>query len=392
MKMKRKYLISLIIGSLVIVAISVSIPVYFHIKNVKGTKLKEYSPILIWDDSDFVDYQFPGEGTQSNPYRIENYNITTSVPNGIYIFATTKHFVIRNCIISATHIGIKIENAAKSTATIQNCTIKEQFYGISITNSLNTTIRENTLRDNYVGIFNSFSNETVILDNTCVQNFAYGMRIVESDNCTIESNYLKQNRYGIYLFESAFCMIKKNLCINNEFAGIYCSFTKNSIFIENSCLNNFQDGIRLIKSDNCLLSGNTISHNFIYGISISGSTNCLITLNDISYNLNYGIYISHTYILSKDNKIHHNSFNQNYRITANQSQAWDEGNSTWFDNINLEGNFWDNYNESGWYPIDGPSLSFDEYPLLDNPLSLSLFILQLYYYYPIIVLKKGSTN
>jgi len=354
--------------------------------------LKEYSPILIWDDSDFVDYQFPGEGSQSNPYRIENYNITTRVTNGIYIFATTKHFVIRNCLISSTYMGINIENIAKSTATIENCTIKGQFYGISIKNSVNVTIRENTLNDNYVGIFVNFSNETLISENKCVQNTIYGMRISESDNSSIENNFLKQNRYGVYIFESSFCTLKKNFCINNEIAGIYSSFTNNSTFIENNCINNFQDGIRITKGDNCILSSNIISYNFMYGITLSGSSNCLITLNEISYNHNYGVYISHTYIHSKDNVIHHNSFIQNFRTTKNQSQAWDEGNSTWFDVINLEGNYWDNYNGSGWYPIDGPSLSFDEYPLLNDPLSISCSILQLYYYYPRIVFKKGSTN
>ena len=156
MKIKRKNLISLVVALVVIIAISVSVPVYFHVKNVKGTKLREFTPIAIWDDSDFVDYEFPGDGSQSNPFRIENYNITTRVTNGIYIFSTTKHFVIRNCLISSTYIGINIENVAKSTATIENCTVNGQFYGISVTNSVNTTIRDNILSDNYVGIFVSF--------------------------------------------------------------------------------------------------------------------------------------------------------------------------------------------------------------------------------------------
>ena len=390
--MKRKYLISLIAGLLIIIAISVSVPVYFHVLKVKGTKLKQYSPILIWDDSDFVDYEFPGDGSQSNPYRIENYNITTRVTTGIFIFATSKYFVIKNCLISATHIGINIENVAKSTATIENCTVIGQFYGISVKNSANVTIRDNTLKDNYLGIYTSFSNETLILENKCVQNTIYGMRISESDNCSVENNYVKQNRYGIYMFESSFCMVKKNFCLNNEIAGIYGSLIGNCTFIENNCINNFQDGIRISKSENCILSKNIISYNLIYGIKLLDSSNFLINLNEISYNLNYGIYISHSYIHSKDNVIHHNSFIQNFRIAENQSQAWDEGNSTWFDVINLEGNFWDNYNGSGWYPIDGPSHSFDEYPLLNDPLSLSYSILQLYYYHPRIVLKKGSTN
>ncbi len=392
MKMKRKYLISSMVSLLFIIAISVSVPVYFHVLKVKGTKLKQFSPILIWDDSDFVDYQFPGDGSQSNPYRIENYNITTSVINGIYIFATTKHFVIRNCLISATHIGINIENVAKSTATIENCSVIGQFYGIPVTNSANSTIRDNTLSNNYLGIFVSFSNSTLISDNKCVQNAIYGMRIRESDNCSIENNFLKQNRYGLYIFESSFCLVKKNFCINNDYAGIFSSFTNNSKFIENSCINNFQDGIRISTGEDCIITSNIIMYNLIYGITLLGSSNCLITFNEISYNLNYGIHISNTYIHSKDNVIHHNSFVQNFRLTENQTQAWDEGNSTWFDAINLEGNYWDNYNGSGWYPIDGPSLSFDEYPLVDNPLSISSSILQLYCYNPRIVLKKASTN
>ena len=58
--------------------------------------LIEKSPMTIDYDSDFESYGFPGDGSAVNPYRIENYNITTS---GDYCLNfggyTTKHFIIQ---------------------------------------------------------------------------------------------------------------------------------------------------------------------------------------------------------------------------------------------------------------------------------------------------------
>ena len=47
-------------------------------------------PIIITNDSNFTDYGFPGNGTLSNPYRIENLNITTNASSGIEIINTSK--------------------------------------------------------------------------------------------------------------------------------------------------------------------------------------------------------------------------------------------------------------------------------------------------------------
>ncbi|MCG3217292.1 MAG: hypothetical protein KAS63_11225, partial [Candidatus Heimdallarchaeota archaeon] len=47
-----------------------------------------HDPILIDSDDDFITYGFPGNGTEINPYIIENYNIITTTENGISISFT----------------------------------------------------------------------------------------------------------------------------------------------------------------------------------------------------------------------------------------------------------------------------------------------------------------
>ena len=48
-------------------------------------------------------YNWPGDGSATNPYMIENYTIDARGYNyGIYVGNTTLHFMIRNCTISGT--------------------------------------------------------------------------------------------------------------------------------------------------------------------------------------------------------------------------------------------------------------------------------------------------
>ena len=63
-----------------------------------------HDPIIIPDQNVLSD--FPGSGTEEDPYVIEGYNITTSEQYGIYIYGETNFFVIRNCYIDALDYGI----------------------------------------------------------------------------------------------------------------------------------------------------------------------------------------------------------------------------------------------------------------------------------------------
>ncbi|MHA2150973.1 MAG: hypothetical protein ACXAAQ_03160, partial [Candidatus Thorarchaeota archaeon] len=66
-----------------------------------------HDPIYIDDDADFssqaIAESWPGNGSPSSPYRIENYNIEIVTGQGIRINENvTAHFIIDNCTIYGT--------------------------------------------------------------------------------------------------------------------------------------------------------------------------------------------------------------------------------------------------------------------------------------------------
>jgi len=110
----------------------------------KFVNLTPHDPIEITNDNNFTDFGFPGTGTPEEPYRIDNYQITDYVTNGIYVNGTTKHFVIINCKIGVYRNGILITNAANGTVTVTNNTCNgHRDYGIKIENSHNVTLENN---------------------------------------------------------------------------------------------------------------------------------------------------------------------------------------------------------------------------------------------------------
>ena len=355
------------IGISLILAVSLLVPTYIHYKKNNVTELNSHSPILIWNDVDFETYKFKGSGEKEDPYIIQNYEIITPLSYGIYIFRTTKYFEIRNCHISASNTGIYIEKAATSTVLIENVTIENHYVGINILNSPETIVQNSTIFANYRGIVLEFSDNSTISHNICILNDYYGIRIKHSNNCTIENNETNNNDIGIQIEESSFCLVRGNICKNNKFDGIFSLATHATLFTENRCFNNFIYGMKFVEGINNLIINNTIDYNSYDGIYFAISSFCEVKYNDISSNVRYGVFVSSDFGYSFNITIHHNSFISNTGPTV--PQAYDEGiNCTWFDRISEEGNFWSDYSGSGWYQIDGSANSFDEFPLLENPL------------------------
>lgn len=75
--------------------------------------IKQNAVIEIYNDDDFLKYQFPGYGNRTDPYRIENLIINHEQLNGIIIHGTTSSFVIRNCSITVRRNPIDIEYTTK---------------------------------------------------------------------------------------------------------------------------------------------------------------------------------------------------------------------------------------------------------------------------------------
>jgi len=188
------------------------------------TNYVSHEPIVILNDANFTDYGFQGNGSETNPYIIENYNISNSTGKGISIEYTTKHFVIRNCYLEDNEIGIYIKNTAISTTKIYNNTcIANSLYNIRVASSSKIALQDNICNSSKGG-----SN-------------GFGISVDGSYNSTIENNICYNNRYGLYIRSMGYSNITNNKIGFSERTSLL--FRSTSLrFIQNAFEH---DGIRI---------------------------------------------------------------------------------------------------------------------------------------------------
>ncbi|MHA1203290.1 MAG: NosD domain-containing protein [Candidatus Heimdallarchaeaceae archaeon] len=164
-----------------------------------------HDPIRILCDSDFgpSKYNFPGSGTEKDPYVIAGYGITTTLASGISISDTTKYFIIRYCYVNTNYSGILIDDVANGTATVLDNICVKNSVGIYIENSDFCVITYNLLEKNlFYGVFlDSDCDENIIHHNNFVANNPGGIFGSTSQACdhgttntwydteTLEGNY-----------------------------------------------------------------------------------------------------------------------------------------------------------------------------------------------------------
>ncbi|MHA1912645.1 MAG: NosD domain-containing protein [Candidatus Kariarchaeaceae archaeon] len=288
--------------------------------NFAHPEFNVHSFIEIGSDAEFnsTNGVSSGTGIVSDPFIIENWII--NVPNdyhGIYIHDTTAFFVIRNCYIDAGTGGspnydsaIFVNNTAEATVCIEDNVLLNSNYGIHLKNSDDNLIENNLFEENTKGLVVYNSDNTSIYVNEFISNSEDGIRVTYSDNSMIVGNYLTDSHTGIKLDNSHYSYVGGN--------NISLMYSK---------------GIDLFEAD-----GNSFTYNWITGS-------------------NYGIFVDFS---ANSNVFHHNNF------IGNTEHAYDpSSSSTWYDTVELEGNFWDDYSGTGAYSIMGGAS--DPYPLGEIP-------------------------
>jgi len=278
-----------------------------------------HEPIKITHDDNFTDYSFPGLGTFSQPYRIENYNITTTTQKGISIEGTTDYFVIRNCYVETNGYGIYIYDTYPGTA--------------SVINNICSNNRD------YIGIYLQLSPGTLVTNNTCNNNNMWnGISMYSCSDVTVTNNICNNNDNGISIWVCENLVLENNTCNNNNQYGISIGYSDDSTIVNNICKGN-RYGLDITDSDDSILTHNLIQENVKHGFSFDSDSD-----NNIIY--------------------------MNFFITNNlggTSQAYDAGiDNTWYDASTKKGNYWNNWDSRKPYPIDGEANSTDPYPLDEN--------------------------
>ncbi len=395
-------------------------------KVLNGLSYTEYPPILIDDESDFA--SFPGQGTYTNPYRIEGYNITDNTAHLIEIRTTQAYFRINNCLLNGldgSYIGIYLYNMGNGTINstiIHNCEVgiygflatnntltnnliydtNDDRAAISLYSSKNNIITNNNItRTSYVQEIGQYgidvgqnSHNTIVSGNT-ISNFFMGFHFAEANNLTVTGNTVFNSGRGMnvgYLEKSKFSNNEIYNIIAEAFFIAVCqnnSFTNNTIYncktafdipesygannntFSNNIIYENTDGLRLSNCHNSSFFNNSIYNNSQYGFYFYEiAANNTIFNNTIYNNSKYGIYLKAGYEPSYNNTVKWNNLIDNN--PGGTSQAFDDGIINTF-----AYNFWNEWispddEPDGIvdipYSIDGSAINNDSYPLVSpNP-------------------------
>ena len=234
----------------------------YHLQ--KLSSLTDHSPIYITSNANF-DQQalaegWPGNGSVTNPYIIENYRIVNSSDvNGIYISSTTNNYIIRNNYISmngSTSSGIYIASQPASGT-------------VNITNNI---LDNNTV----TGLYLYQSTNMIVSNNSIINNRQYGMNTQYSSYLNISDNLISGNGNST----------------NTDYGGITGYQTTNSIFYGNNISLNYR-GINLgYYSQNNTFINNTFYKNQYYGLDFELSSVATVENNTFLENSYTPIYYS----------------------------------------------------------------------------------------------------
>ena len=358
------------------------------------SELTTHDPIEIVGDDDFVSQGWPGNGTWSDPYLIEDLNITVSSGYAMRIVNTTRPFMISRCFVRAEtsdpRIGaVQLETV--SNVCVSNCSIVGEGRGIDAESSSNITVIESFFSSGDYGFYihdahnvsvtgSEFSSigiygimlwpvaDSRISDNLFVDCLA-GVAAYSADDCMITENQFMNLSVGIDLCSGGDNLtVQSNSFINitgsavlacSHLAGGHLSESSTSaISVYNRVLNNtfatcgtaFRNSFGMA----ALFANNTVEE-CEWGVDLSYCEGNQIVNNSIWRSVNYGIDIRDA---------QHNTIYSNVIANSGIANAYDSGRYNVWDNGAGLGNFWSDYDGTGVYNVPGNDLShsIDRWP------------------------------
>ncbi len=174
------------------------------------------------------------------------------------------------------------------------------------------TISDNSIKNNYIGIFCPIQTSTTITNNEIIDNFKDGMRFYGGSQNMISNNIINGNGGSGIAMQGYQNTITNNTIGRNSraigFGGSYSAIYNNK------------------------LESNTES-----GLFLAGSEN-IISSNDFSHN-KYGLFVTTQLGAPHGNSFFQNNFrNNNYNAFDNSSSFGEQWN-----NKKLNGNYWSDY-------------------------------------------------
>jgi len=282
MRLKRKtasFLVSILLASLLLSSIHQT---SLQREEQTGTEMKfvdtvvagtPHGPITITGDGEFKttaeSESWAGEGSESEPYIIEDFDFDLGGTNGrcIDIQDTTAHFIIRDC----TFTGASLTGGV----------------GIYLFNITNGEISENILYDNHNGMYINADNSTIVR-NEVLSTGSIGFW-ASMENSIISENTIHGGQTGLVLSGLVQCEICNNTITDSAQASMYLSSSDYLTISDNNLIRGTMAGLYLDFTDNCTINRNTCSE-CGNGISLSLSDDNSIKDCDLERNTN-GLFI-----------------------------------------------------------------------------------------------------
>ena len=248
-----------------------------------------------------------GDGSIGNPWVIENFEING---NGygycIYIGNTTQYFIIRNCIVTwadggswdqyFNDAGISLFNSINGQIR-NNTAANNSVYGIMSWQCANMQIANNRMDDNKFGIIvYDWSKNIVVSNNTVKRNPYGGISITGSESVSVLNNTMIFN--GIEIIGSLTNCTSYNIPITNTVNGKPVYYFKDitsgtvptgsgqvilahcsGMTVANQRMSNSTVSIVVLYSTGLLINNNTISNMSEVAISLSQSGTNVISNN-----------------------------------------------------------------------------------------------------------------
>ncbi|MHA1219352.1 MAG: NosD domain-containing protein [Candidatus Heimdallarchaeaceae archaeon] len=256
--------------------------------------LSSFSYIFIDEDSDFVDYGFPGNGTKTDPYLIQDLTLSenSTTLSSIHIENTTRFFLIsKNTITANNNYSIYLNNIAGGTGVISDnifdfsdTSWPYSNIGISIVSSNGIKIEKNDFKFCFRSIELWWSEDIDIYNNEIRHHDLIG---VGSHNINIENN----NLLGSVRFTSgsSYITIKNNYI--HAHTGVYFSETTYSEISSNYFEYPYDEAISLTESSNNIIHNNIIEDAGV-GIEIKSNSNQItLTENTCAISRYYNLFV-----------------------------------------------------------------------------------------------------
>ena len=195
----------------------------------------EHGPIAISSNEMFSNYNFIGDGSDKNPYRIESLNITSDNQNIplIQISNVNVHFLIANNFLDGKGIaswGILIQGS--TNGIIENNQVENIHNAIVFDHTVGMTVKHNYIKYCTFSIsIEANSNYNVFINNTLIFSFDTGLWLGDAS---------LNNSFFSNVFYSAFytsIKIFTNIDRINQDTSIIGQFSEGNIF-ENNFISN----------------------------------------------------------------------------------------------------------------------------------------------------------